>query len=276
MNVPCLFHGQKSAIIYCQRATRGTGTDVKGQLAPREQPSLLLGLDMPTPKIPPPDLTDELAAFRASDEFYDAYFLALGKFIDAYGQCESILSYYLARYVAGMRFDEQVGEQLMLTRALLGSQRTKELSETIKRVLRLKRVPAAHQACAAAALAHLGHIQYLRDRIVHQSAKPEFHDGRWAVRNTNQNQVREASQIEEIYFTIEDLDDMSEDLWYVIAIVRSAMFPDVITMAGRSGDLIDQNEFPPFLYKPSRLKRRRPAPRTSDKAQDRQPEVSRE
>jgi hypothetical protein len=217
---------------------------------------------MPTPNTPPPDLNNALGAYWVSDELQDAYFLALGRFIDSYGRTESVLALYLSRFVA-RAFGDDSNEGLTLTRVLLGSQRTKELSDTLKRLLRVTGAAEERQETLAKALSHLGEIQMLRDRIVHQSASPEFHEGKWAVRNSNHNQIRENSQLEELYFTIEDMDDMSADLWLLQVKVRMALFPELV-ITPEPNTLMKYAQ-QPWRYKPSRLKRRRPVSRTHRK-----------
>ncbi|MDP9415511.1 MAG: hypothetical protein M3Q08_15815 [Pseudomonadota bacterium] len=202
---------------------------------------------MPTPDLPPPDPDNELAPYWESDELRIAYQLALGQFVDAYGRTENALSHYLSRFVAGC-FGSHTEQGLALAKAIIGSQRIGQLSETMKRTMRVAKHDAGYQDELAKTLDHLGAIHSIRDRIVHQGAMPEFYEGKWRVRNTNVSQIREAHQEEEIFFTIEDLESMTADLALVQLKIRIALF------RRHPGDLaMLQALQQPWRYKPSEL-----------------------
>ena len=155
---------------------------------------------------------------------------------------------------------------MALTRALLGSKRTSELSELLKRVFRVAGATETDQAQLAEVLGQFGVIHNLRDKIVHQGAWPEFHEGKWAIRNSNHNQIKEQSQLVETYFTIEDLDDMAADLDLIQDKVRRLLFTAIFTHGfhgNRSSQWVQQE---PWRYTPSRLKLRRPVSAPKPKA----------
>lgn len=205
---------------------------------------------MPTPKTPAPNL--EEGFYFVPDELRDAYHLSLGRFIDAFGRTETGLAVALDRFVTNWLGDG--GNQAhAISRAILGSQRTKEMSETIKRILRVTNADKEDQVLAADALRQLAEIQHVRDRIAHQSAGMEFFNGAWHVRNSNHNQVKEESQIEQLRLTIEDMDNMTEDLWQIQGTIRFILLPSLRSMDNKGST----DALPTWHHKPSALKRQR-------------------
>jgi hypothetical protein len=228
---------------------------------------------MPTPNIPPPDPDNELGFYWVSDELRDAYWLALGQFFDTLGSVESTLSTYITRFVA-RKFGKDDAEGIALARALLGRQRSQEISDTVKRLLRVTNADEQTHIIANGAFQQFGLIVGIRNRIVHQGASPEYHEGKWTVRNTNQSQVRESGQIEEIFFTIEDLEHMARDLGIIQIMVRVSLFPELGREFRKSA--LSYIQEPSWHYKSSEPERNRQGPRASGKGQQRQPRSSEE
>jgi hypothetical protein len=210
---------------------------------------------MPTPSILPPDPEDELAAYWITDELQDAYYLALGRFIDAYGRTESTLAHYLTRFAA-REFGDDSERGRALARSLLGALRTEGLKDTMTKAAATAGIEQRFQEELSGALAHLGEIRFLRDRIVHAGALPEFHDGKWTVRTTNHNQVRVEAQIVEIHFTIEDLDAATTDLESIAIRIRHALFTTLRKIGEATRAYRRAHE--PWQYRPSGLKKRSP------------------
>ena len=205
---------------------------------------------MPTPSTPAPDV--EEGVYWIPEELRDAYHLSLGRFIDAFGFTEATLAAALQQF---MTYRLGSGGKMArdISRAIIGSKRTKELSEIITRVLRAIQTRTQDQELAARALKQLSEIQHVRDRIAHNGAGMEFYGGAWMIRNSNHNQVREESQIEQLRLTIEDMDNMTEDLWQIQGVFRFIMLPHLTNADGSPLT----GELPPWRHKPSALKRHR-------------------
>lgn len=210
---------------------------------------------MPTPNTPPPDPEDDLAPHFPSDELRQAYYLALGKFVDAFGRAETSLAYMLARFSA-RAFREDTTQGRLLAQALVGPRRTSDLTDILKEVMRMAGSDEKYQKEAEVALNHLGEIRHLRDKIVHNSATLEFFDGAWSAMSSNRFQVRKSAQTEEVYFTIDDLDNMTDDLGSLIMRVRNALFTTLRAEVEKTKAWTDAQK--PWRYKPSGLKRRGP------------------
>lgn len=207
---------------------------------------------MPTPDIPPPDLDSEFAPYWPSDEIRDAYFLALGAFVNTYGTTEGAMSQIISRFVA-TRLGDGTDGAIKFSRGLLGSPRGGELSKTIKRVMRVADCDEPSTKLTDHALTQFSEIHGMRDRLVHYGASPEYFEGKWKVRNTNEAQIRESSQLEETWFSIEDLEHMTEDLWFIQTLLRASMLNLFGTMKGFGlADLLKHA----WRYKPSGLIRR--------------------
>jgi hypothetical protein len=205
---------------------------------------------MPTPSTPAPVVEEGI--YWIPEELRDAYHLSLGRFIDAFGLTEATLAAALHQF---MSYRLGKGDNLArhISRAILGSKRVKELSEIIKRVLHVIGSDEDDREIAREALNQLSHIQHVRDRIAHNGAGMEFYGGAWMIRNSNHNQVRDEDQIEQLRLTIEDMDNMTEDLWQIQGVFRLIMLPHLKSPDGTKLT----GELPPWQYKPSALKRHR-------------------
>ena len=205
---------------------------------------------MPTPDTPAPEISE--GVYWIPEELRDAYHLSLGRFIDAFGSAEATLAAALHQFLTYRlgRGDEQAWN---LSRAILGSKRTAEMKETITRLLRLTETDESAQKAAANALNQLSEIQHVRDRIAHNGAGMEFYQGAWMIGSSNHNQVRERRQIEQIRLTIEDMDNMTEDLWAIMGLARIILLPFLHPLE----ESWEQDVLPPWRYKPSALKRHR-------------------
>jgi hypothetical protein len=188
----------------------------------------------------------------------EAYYAALGKFLQTYGDAEAGFLFLVDRYASGLLADDvnrntppteswsRTWTQVNVVRALVGSQRSAAIADMIKMLLRVAKRPEAEQEMAKDALDHLGHIRVIRDRIVHTGALP-FYDGAWLFKTGNSHEVREREKAKDYIFRIEDLENMTDDLkairlrLAVVTLTENPFFHKTATSHGA---------FRPWRYKP--------------------------
>jgi hypothetical protein len=208
---------------------------------------------MPTPSYPAPKDHEDWP-----EPVVNAYYAALGKFLQSYGDAESGFLFLIDRYAGGLLADDvnihtppsefwaRTRVQMDVVRALVGSQRSAEMADTLKMLLRVAKRPQSEQDLAKEALDHLGHIRVIRDRIVHTGALP-FYDAGWFFRTGNKHEVRERHKAKDYVFRIEDLEDMTADLSAIrlrLATVTLYENPHFHEFASTHG------AFEPWRYKP--------------------------
>ena len=173
---------------------------------------------MPTPNHPPPKDHHDWP-----QPVVDAYYAALGQFLQTYGDAEAGFLFLIDRYAGGLlaedidrhtppsEFWSRTQVQMDVVRALVGSQRSAAMTDSIKMLLRIAERPEEDHALAKGALDHFGHIRVIRDRIVHTGALP-FYDKTWRFKTGNSLEVRERHKAKDYVFTIENLEAMTADL----------------------------------------------------------------
>ena len=187
----------------------------------------------------------------------DAYFRALGEFIHEFGKTESHLAFMLQRFVSAeinaayepffaLTRGAVRPEPLMdLLRALTGSQRSKPLSDIIEAVLRITGVSKEERDEISNVLGHFGHIRFIRDKIAHQGAWPEEHQG--GVRWRSSAHGREPKDTKSYYFTVDDLRAATRDLQAVRGRLDVVMIPENPNVRG----MVEQEgHYEPWRYKP--------------------------
>lgn len=173
---------------------------------------------MPTPNHPAPKDHEDWP-----EPVVEAYYAALGKFLQTFGDAEAGFLFLIDRYAGGLLADDvnrntpptefwaRSRVQMDIVRALVGSQRSAAIATMLKMLLRVANRPEAEQNLAKEALDHLGHIRVIRDRIVHTGALP-FYDRTWLFKTGNSHEVRERNKAQDFVVRIEDLEHMTADL----------------------------------------------------------------
>jgi hypothetical protein len=207
---------------------------------------------MPTPDHPAPKDHHDWP-----ERVVEAYYAALGKFLQTYGDAESGFLFLIDRYASGLLADDvnrhtpptegwaRTRTQVDVVRALVGSQRSEEIAATIQMLLRIAKRSPSEQRMAKEALDHLGKIRVIRNRIVHTGALP-FYDGEWLFKTGDRHEVREREKAKDYVFRIEDLEAMTDDLLAirlriaVVILVENPTFQKFATTHGA---------FEPWRYK---------------------------
>ena len=101
--------------------------------------------------------------------------------------------------------------QMDVVRALVGSQRSAAITDTIKLLMRVAERSAEDRQVVKEALDHFGHIRVIRDRLVHSGASPIYRD-EWVFQTGTSLETREREKAQDYVFRIEDLESMVADL----------------------------------------------------------------
>ncbi|WP_459787500.1 hypothetical protein [Alteriqipengyuania sp. 357] len=167
----------------------------------------------------------------------DAYYFALGRFLQEYANAESGLRFIVDRFASGLlaedvnsftpgtEFWARTKRQVDVVRALLGSQTVSNLSEALKLLMRIANSPGDAQELAKDALVHFGSIATLRNRIVHSGAAPVYVDG-WKFLTSDLGQAKERHKAKAFLFAIEDLELMIADLRSIRLRIGAATLTD--------------------------------------------------
>lgn len=207
---------------------------------------------MPTPAFPPPKDGHDWPA-----PVIDAYHTALGAFLQSYATVEAGLLFMIDRYAGGLLADDvnqgtpptefwgRTHRQMDVVRALVGSQRSAVMSDTIKLLMRVAERPQEVRKIADDALAQFGNIRVIRDRLAHSGASP-FFDKKWLFRTWNGHEVKERTKAQDFVFAIEDLENMTSDL----RAIRLRIGVATLTDAPDFRAFADEHEaFLPWRYK---------------------------
>lgn len=208
---------------------------------------------MPTPDFPP--LKD---AHDWPEPVIRAYHTALGEFLHSYATAEAGLLFIIDRYAGGLlaedvnqgtpptEFWARTRRQMDVVRALVGSQRSSIISDTINLLLRIADRPQEERRVADDALAQFAHIRVIRDRLVHSGASP-FYDKGWLFRTWNGHEVKERTKAKDYVFSIESLENMVSDLLSIRLRIGVATFTDSTNFQAFAND---HGAFQPWSYKP--------------------------
>lgn len=189
-----------------------------------------------------------------------AYHMALGEFLHSYATAEAGLLFIIDRYAGGLLAEDvnqatpptetwgRTRRQMDVVRALVGSQRSAVMSDTIKLLLRVAGRPEAERKVADDALAQFGQIRVIRDRLVHSGGSP-FYDNGWLFRTWNGHEVKERTKALDYVFSIEDLENMVSDLRTVRLRIAAVTLTDV---PHANAFATDHGAFQPWRYKPIR------------------------
>jgi hypothetical protein len=187
-----------------------------------------------------------------------AYLGALGGFLHSYASAEAGLLFLIDRYAGGLLADDvnqatpptefwaRTRRQMDVVRALVGSQRSAVMSDTIKLLLRVAERPPADRQIADEALAQFARIGVIRNRLVHSGGYP-FYDGEWLFRTWNGHEVKERTKAQDYVFSIEDLENMVSDLHSVRLRIAAVTLTD---NTGFEAFATEHGAFRPWSYKP--------------------------
>jgi hypothetical protein len=209
----------------------------------------------------------------ASDEVWQGYYLALGHFMHAFSSMEDslngLVTSYLTFAVAG-DYDSKYGAHYPVIQSAIGGMRLSTLKDSIQRLMRSTSVHKDIQAGVAEILGHLGAIQFLRNKIAHNSAYPLYVDGEWWFQTNDLNTIYEYQNHAIIYFTKEHLQTAASDLEVASGFIDRLLHPLVYSEAGDPEDE-DQGRYGPWRYKPSTLKLEGPKYQPNPKRQPPRP-----
>ncbi len=152
------------------------------------------------------------------------FYTALGRFMNEFALAERDLNGIVSDLVALDLLQLSPERQEVLS-AVMGSERVKPLTDTIKRIARVMRASDYAMGELDRVLAHLNEIRVVRDRIAHYGAEWDYTEpGRYWV--AVQIGAREMNRIEFLSFEPPMLDNMSEDLPWIVYCVRMALVRD--------------------------------------------------
>lgn len=208
--------------------------------------------------MPAPDMLNLKNIEHCSPELMDCYLLHLGRFLHQFAQTENDLLFLLDRYATGIiaesyqthipptKFVGRTDKLVKVVRGIIGSQRSSQISESIKLLMRLAPASREDLDSMSDALAQFGQIRSIRDRLMHTGALPVYEGEEWWFRTWTHNEARERHKAHTIKFQIKHLEAMESDLSAIrlrasAALVTEHLGPKIL--AERHG------AFAPWRYK---------------------------
>ncbi|MFC4290976.1 hypothetical protein ACFOWX_00920 [Sphingorhabdus arenilitoris] len=207
---------------------------------------------MTNPKYPPPKDSSDWPEALIQD-----YHTIFGEFLQTYATVESGLLFLIDRYAGGLLADDinsgtppsevwgRTKVQMDIVRALVGSKRSDQISETIKLLFRVAKRSNDDQEFVNDALSQFSHIRFMRDRLVHSGSTP-FYDNGWFFHTANSLEVKERVKARDYVFKLHDLKNMTTDLISIRLRLAAATVndnPGIVALAK------EHNAFQPWLYK---------------------------
>lgn len=179
---------------------------------------------------------------------FGTYFYVLGEFYNAYTGVEHHLVCCIKNTLSKEMRDEK---NEWLINAVVGPMRMSQAKDTLKRIFRLQKVPAERKRLLDQLFAHLGEIEWLRNRLAHNTTQLRGSDAKHALFNFDFASAKEEEKSEVVVFMPIAVRAAAEDL----VAIKGAV-DDLVSMVHGtipSSDL----KLPAWQYKPSMLARHR-------------------
>lgn len=205
---------------------------------------------------------------------WDAYHMALGRFMRASAEAENAINGLLIEYVEERYDKKEPGASLIA--AVIGGIRLKPMLDTFRRVVRLGGMPLEAQTELAEIFGHLGEIQFLRDKLAHNAVyrEPKDEPGWFGV--TNVRVAREKQSVEDIIFSVDTLDAATSDLNVAVTFVDRLLHPLEWAEMDRAREsdpsFVGHTAYGAWRYKASALERTGRASQTKPPKRQRLPQ----
>jgi hypothetical protein len=216
---------------------------------------------------------------KITEAEWAAFHLSFGRFMHSFASAESSLNVIVSNFVQSQIGSKQQKE-FEIIRLLTGEMRVKPIREMLLRLLAITEAENAKIEQITQVLDHLSAIQFLRDRLMHNAAKPigpDTGEKGW-FETTNITTVRERRGLGYIAFTLEMLDSATFDLCCIPTILGRMITPECFAnVPGADEDQKILDGLPgTWQYKPSLLRQTGPKFERNPQSRERRPRPSRE
>lgn len=173
------------------------------------------------------------------EKIEDEYYLALGKFVDAFASAEKWI------HLAFFKFSKMKLDMVM---AIKGGMRVSDLAPLTRRVLVINKFPKKTQREVDNCLNQFNLISTFRDRVLHRGASITD-DGKYE--STNFATMKSYDLLEQVNFDVNTIRDATADLLRIGVRIAQTSYPDL-----KSADPRVHMRYVhlPWLYKSVELK----------------------